>query len=156
MLSKELEFSLNQAFKRARERRHEFLTVEHLLLALLDTPAAVEVLKACGADLARLRRDLEAFVQETTPLLPDDEKRDTHRVDVLAIHERADTIECDMVAGFAETAEIDLDLDGADAVLLVSRAATDADWPPAPRIPADRPYRRASMLRAITSSSLSS
>ena len=77
MLSKELEFSLNQAFKRARERRHEFLTVEHLLLALLDNPAAVEVLKACGADLERLRRDLDAFVQETTPLLPEDEKRDT-------------------------------------------------------------------------------
>jgi ATP-dependent Clp protease ATP-binding subunit ClpA len=77
MLSKELEFSLNQAFKRARERRHEFLTVEHLLLALLDNPAAVEVLKACGADLERLRRELDAFVQETTPLLPEDEKRDT-------------------------------------------------------------------------------
>ena len=77
MLSKELEFSLNQAFKRARERRHEFLTVEHLLLALLDNPAAVEVLKACGADLERLRGDLEGFVQETTPLLPDDDKRDT-------------------------------------------------------------------------------
>jgi len=77
MLSKELEFSLNQAFKRARERRHEFLTVEHLLLALLDNPAAVEVLRACGADLERLRRDLDAFVQETTPLLPEDEKRDT-------------------------------------------------------------------------------
>ena len=77
MLSKELELSLNQAFKRARERRHEFLTVEHLLLALLDNPAAVEVLKACGADLERLRRELDAFVQETTPLLPEDEKRDT-------------------------------------------------------------------------------
>ena len=77
MLSKELEFSLNQAFKRARERRHEFLTVEHLLLALLDNPAAVEVLKACGADLERLRREIDAFVQETTPLLPEDEKRDT-------------------------------------------------------------------------------
>jgi len=77
MLSKELEFSLNQAFKRARERRHEFLTVEHLLLALLDNPAAVEVLRACGADLERLRRELDSFVDETTPLLPDDEKRDT-------------------------------------------------------------------------------
>jgi ATP-dependent Clp protease ATP-binding subunit ClpA len=77
MLSKELEFSLNQAFKRARERRHEFLTVEHLLLALLDNPAAVEVLKACGADVERLRGELDAFITETTPLLPEDEKRDT-------------------------------------------------------------------------------
>jgi ATP-dependent Clp protease ATP-binding subunit ClpA len=77
MLSKELEFTLNQAFKRARELRHEFMTVEHLLLALLDNPAAVEVLRACGADLDRLRRELQAFLDETTPMLPAQDKRDT-------------------------------------------------------------------------------
>ena len=63
MLSKELEFTLNQAFKRARERRHEFMTVEHLLLALLDNPTAAEVLQACGADSEKLRRDIDAFIE---------------------------------------------------------------------------------------------
>jgi ATP-dependent Clp protease ATP-binding subunit ClpA len=77
MLSKELEFTLNQAFREAREKRHEFMTVEHLLLALLDNPAAVEVLRACGADLERLRGDLQAFLEQTTPLIPEQEKRDT-------------------------------------------------------------------------------
>ncbi|MEX0732960.1 MAG: ATP-dependent Clp protease ATP-binding subunit ClpA [Aquisalimonadaceae bacterium] len=77
MLSKELEFTLNLAFKEAREKRHEFLTVEHLLLALTDNPTAVNVLKACGADLDRLKRDLEAFLDETTPLLPPDDTRET-------------------------------------------------------------------------------
>ncbi|MCB1799157.1 MAG: hypothetical protein KDI67_09780, partial [Gammaproteobacteria bacterium] len=48
MLSKELEFTLNQAFKSAREKQHEFMTIEHLLLALLDNPAAAQVLRACG------------------------------------------------------------------------------------------------------------
>ena len=51
MLSKELEFTLNLAFKEAREKRHEFMTVEHLLLALLDNPAAEEVLNACSVNL---------------------------------------------------------------------------------------------------------
>ncbi len=77
MLSKELEFTLNQAFREARDRRHEFMTVEHLLLALLDNPAAVEVLRACGADLERLRGELQAFLEQTTPLIPEQEKRDT-------------------------------------------------------------------------------
>ncbi len=77
MLSKELEFTLNLAFKDAREKRHEFLTVEHLLLALTDNPAASQVLKACGADLDRLRRDLQAFLAETTPLLPVNDSRET-------------------------------------------------------------------------------
>ena len=69
MLSSELEYCLNEAFQRAREERHEFITVEHLLLALLDTPAVIEVLKACGADLARLRRELKTFIEESTPRL---------------------------------------------------------------------------------------
>ena len=77
MLSKELEFTLNLAFKDAREKRHEFLTVEHLLLALTDNPAASQVLKACGADLERLRGDLQAFLAETTPLLPANDSRET-------------------------------------------------------------------------------
>ncbi|NQD37826.1 ATP-dependent Clp protease ATP-binding subunit ClpA [Permianibacter sp. IMCC34836] len=78
MLSKDLELTLNQAFKQAREKRHEFMTVEHLLLALLDNAVAVNVLRACGANVDRLRRELAHFVDETTPLLPnDDESRDT-------------------------------------------------------------------------------
>jgi ATP-dependent Clp protease ATP-binding subunit ClpA len=70
MLSKELEFTLNLAFKEARQKRHEFLTVEHLLLALTDNPTAVGVLRACGADLVRLKQELCDFVDETTPVLP--------------------------------------------------------------------------------------
>ena len=77
MLSKELEVTLNMAFKEAREQRHEFMTVEHLLLALLDNPTAAKVLRACGADLNALRRQLTDFIQESSPLLPEDEDRDT-------------------------------------------------------------------------------
>ena len=78
MLSKDLELTLNQAFKQAREKRHEFMTVEHLLLALLDNAVATNVLRSCGANVDRLRRELAHFVDETTPLLPtDDEGRDT-------------------------------------------------------------------------------
>ena len=77
MLSKELEVTLNLAFKAAREQRHEFMTVEHLLLALLDNPTAAKVLRACGADLNQLRRQLLDFIRDNSPLLPDDEDRDT-------------------------------------------------------------------------------
>ena len=77
MLSKELEVTLNLAFKEARAQRHEFMTVEHLLLALLDNPTAAKVLRACGADLSALRRQLTEFIQESSPLLPEDEDRDT-------------------------------------------------------------------------------
>lgn len=77
MLSKELEFTLNLAFKEAREKRHEFLTVEHLLLALTDNPAAAQVLRACGANLDQLRRGLRTFLEETTPLLPLNDTRET-------------------------------------------------------------------------------
>jgi ATP-dependent Clp protease ATP-binding subunit ClpA len=77
MLSKELEFTLNTAFKEARERRYEFMTVEHLLLALLDNPTATSVLRACGADIEKLRRALEQFVEENTPLLDGDDARET-------------------------------------------------------------------------------
>ena len=77
MLSKELEITLNHAFKQAREKRHEFMTVEHLLLALLDNPAAAEVLRACGADMPALKRDLISFLEETTPILPVQDARET-------------------------------------------------------------------------------
>ncbi len=77
MLSKDLEFSINLAFREARERRHEFMTVEHLLLALLDNPAAAEVLRACGAQLDRLKRDLQLFIRDNTPVLGADDPRET-------------------------------------------------------------------------------
>jgi ATP-dependent Clp protease ATP-binding subunit ClpA len=67
MLSTELEFCLNQAFHQAREARHEFLTVEHLLLAIYDAPRVREVLKACGAQLDRLRQELQKHIDDTTP-----------------------------------------------------------------------------------------
>jgi len=70
MLSKELEDTLNSAFKSARDKRHEFITVEHLLLALVDNQSALEVLKACGANINALCRDLEEFIESTTPHLP--------------------------------------------------------------------------------------
>jgi ATP-dependent Clp protease ATP-binding subunit ClpA len=70
MLNKELELTLNLAFKAARDKRHEFLTVEHLLLALLDNMSAFNVLRACGANIDQLRSVLITFVDETTPLIP--------------------------------------------------------------------------------------
>lgn len=73
MLNKELEFTLNLAFKEAKEKRHEFMTVEHLLLSLLDNPAAGNVLQACDANIEALRRDLMEFIDETTPRIPEDE-----------------------------------------------------------------------------------
>ncbi|NNM52387.1 MAG: ATP-dependent Clp protease ATP-binding subunit ClpA [Pseudomonadales bacterium] len=78
MLSKDLEVTLNFAFRDARAKRHEFMTVEHLLLALLDNESAMRVLKACGADVSALRRDLMHFIDETTPLIAThDSSKDT-------------------------------------------------------------------------------
>ena len=77
MLSKELEFTLNNAFKEARNRRFEFMTVEHLLLALIDNPTAAQVLRACGGDLDTLRDELDSFVDENTPLLDENDTRET-------------------------------------------------------------------------------
>jgi ATP-dependent Clp protease ATP-binding subunit ClpA len=78
MLSKDLEITLNLAFKGARSKRHEFMTVEHLLLALLDNESAASVLRACGADLNSLRKELAEFVDSTTPLIPEnDAERET-------------------------------------------------------------------------------
>jgi len=73
MLSKDLEATLNHAFKGARKKRHEFMTVEHLLLALLDNEIASNVLLACDCDLSRLRGELIDFVDATTPLIPESE-----------------------------------------------------------------------------------
>jgi ATP-dependent Clp protease ATP-binding subunit ClpA len=78
MLSKDLEVTLNLAFKGARSKRHEFMTVEHLLLALIDNDSAAGVLRACGADLPSLRKELIEFVDSTTPLIPEhDADRET-------------------------------------------------------------------------------
>jgi ATP-dependent Clp protease ATP-binding subunit ClpA len=76
VLSQELEFCLNDAFAGAREARHEFMTVEHLLLAIVDTPKVREVLKSCGADTAKLKTELKQFIDQTTPRLPAGEDRD--------------------------------------------------------------------------------
>ena len=76
MLSNELETCLNSAFQVAREGKHEFLTVEHLLLAILDTPRVKEVLKACGGDVPRLAAELREHIEQTTPRLPDGDERE--------------------------------------------------------------------------------
>lgn len=70
MLDKELEYTLNVAFKEARTKRHEFVTVEHLLLSLLDNSSSLDVLKACGANINRLRSNLVEFIDRTTPIIP--------------------------------------------------------------------------------------
>ncbi len=77
MLDKDLELTLNNAFKEARANRHEFMTVEHLLLALLDNPSASRVLRSCGADLNALHNELKKFINDNAPLLNDDDERDT-------------------------------------------------------------------------------
>ncbi len=77
MFSKDLEYSIGQCYKRAREARHEYMTVEHLLLALLDNPSAEAVLKACDADAHRLRSDLEQAIATSVSVLPQDVDRDT-------------------------------------------------------------------------------
>ena len=69
MLSSELEYCLNEAYQKARDARHEYMTVEHLLLSILDAPRVREILKACGADIERLQRELQKFIDETTPAL---------------------------------------------------------------------------------------
>ena len=73
MLSKDLEATLNSAFKNARKKRHEFITVEHLLLALLDNEVATNVLLSCDCDIDRLRDELTDFLDTTTPLIPESE-----------------------------------------------------------------------------------
>ena len=77
MLSQELEYVLNQAFVKATRKRQEFITIEHLLLALLGNPSAVDVLKACGADLDALAEKITNFIDETCPILPEGEERES-------------------------------------------------------------------------------
>jgi len=77
MLSQELEYSLNSAFQAAREKRHEYITVEHLLFALLDNPSAARVLRACGGNLEDLRRQLTGFLRDNVPVLPAESEADT-------------------------------------------------------------------------------
>ncbi|MFA8646253.1 ATP-dependent Clp protease ATP-binding subunit ClpA [Xanthomonas campestris] len=77
MFSKDLEQTIGQCYKRAREARHEFMTVEHLLLSLLDNPSAQAVLKACGADQVRLHTDLEQAIEASVSRLAEDDGRDT-------------------------------------------------------------------------------
>jgi carboxyl-terminal processing protease len=73
MIAQELEVSLHMAFVEARQKRHEFITVEHLLLALIDNPSAAEALRACGAKPETLRQDLTGFVNEHTPTVNGDD-----------------------------------------------------------------------------------
>jgi len=77
MIAQELEVSLHMAFVEARQKRHEFITVEHLLLALLDNPSAAEVLRACAAELDELRREVNGFIDQHTPTVPGDGEIDT-------------------------------------------------------------------------------
>jgi len=77
MFSKDLEITISQTYREARGRRHEFMTVEHLLLALLENRSAVEVLQGCGADIQRLSADLKDVLEETVPVLPVGDPRDT-------------------------------------------------------------------------------
>ncbi len=77
MIAQELEVSLHMAFVEARQQRHEFITVEHLLLALLDNPSAAEVLRACSANMDDLRKSLSGFIKENTPTVGGTEEVDT-------------------------------------------------------------------------------
>ena len=77
MIAQELEVSLHMAFMDARQKRHELITVEHLLLAMIDNPTAAEVLRACGANLDNLRSELNHYIEEHTPMVGGDEEVDT-------------------------------------------------------------------------------
>ncbi len=77
MIAQELEVTLHMAFMAAQQKRHEFITVEHLLLAMLDNPSAAEVLRACAADVDTLRQQLSEFIDQHTPLVPGTDEVDT-------------------------------------------------------------------------------
>jgi len=77
MLSKELEVTLNTAFKNAHDKRHEFITVEHLLLALIGNKAAEIIMKACGCDIKALQNQLTKYIDETISLIPEGIQRET-------------------------------------------------------------------------------
>ena len=77
MLSTEVEFSINKLFRDARDRQHEFVTVEHLLLSMTNNPSAGKALRACGVDIKLLQNDLNAYIEENTPLLTENDQRET-------------------------------------------------------------------------------
>jgi ATP-dependent Clp protease ATP-binding subunit ClpA len=77
MIAQELEVSLHMAFMEARQKRHEFITVEHLLLAMLDNPSAAEVLRACAANIEEIRKKLAEFIERHTPRVPGEADVDT-------------------------------------------------------------------------------
>src|SRR5690606_33642632 len=77
MIAQELEVSLHLAFVEARQKRHEFITVEHLLLAMLDNASAAQVLRACGVNIDELRQAITAFVDKHTPVAAIDGEVDT-------------------------------------------------------------------------------
>ena len=77
MIAQELEVSLHMAFVEARQQRHEFITVEHLLLALLDNPSAAEVLRSCACNIEDLRRNLQNFIRDNTPVISGQDEVDT-------------------------------------------------------------------------------
>src|SRR5690242_1887339 len=77
MFSKDLEVTIGQCYKQAREQRHEFMTVEHLLLALTENQSALGALRACGVDLPRMAGELTRIIGETVPVLPTGDERDT-------------------------------------------------------------------------------
>src|SRR5665811_448857 len=77
MIAQELEVSLHLAFVEARQKRHEFITVEHLLLTMLDNASAAQVLRACGVNIEELRQVLTDFISTHTPVTPGDQEVDT-------------------------------------------------------------------------------
>lgn len=77
MIAQELEVSLHMAFMDARQKRHELITVEHLLLAMIDNPTAAEVLRACGANLDDLRKEINHYIEEHTPVVDGEDEVDT-------------------------------------------------------------------------------
>lgn len=77
MIAQELEVSLHMAFMDARQKRHELITVEHLLLAMIDNPTAADVLRACGVDIEKLRKDLQGYIDEHTPVVDGLDEVDT-------------------------------------------------------------------------------
>lgn len=77
MLSTEVEYSINKLFRDARDKHHEFVTVEHLLLSMTTNPSAGKALRACGVDIPILQNELESYIEENTPLLSDGDQRET-------------------------------------------------------------------------------
>jgi len=77
MLSTEVEFSINKLFRDARDKQHEFVTVEHLLLSMTSNPSAGKALRACGIDITLLQNDLQAYIEDNTPLLSENDQRET-------------------------------------------------------------------------------